>query len=555
MEQDLDRVIEFLQTVHPFRLLETEDDLRAAASAFEIVTLEAGRCLIEPKAEANTFYLVWSGQLSLTYTDKHGQPRLVNALQDGDFFGFEALFENSKYLTRVTAVSDVELLVCGAGTLGAFLADFPEIRASLKQLYDSYLLMLQSPMDWLDEDEGVYYIARRHPVFLLQRLFPPVLFGVVSIPVLVYLYLFNQDWMVILLALIAVCGLWTLIWLAWQYMDWANDFSIITNKRVVFQERVLLLYDSRQEAPLDTLMSSAVKSSQMGRWLGYGNVAMRTYTGTVTFSQLANPDDVVSMLDDHAQRAKLSRIHTNLEVLEGMIEERINGGGRDTAGVQVPARTDVRTGTIPNFLTNLFQMRTEENGVITYRTHWFILLKSIWAPSFILLLLFVILILTLAGLFELLSPGATLALVAVMGVIVSSWWIYRYIDWRNDRYIISDDQIVDLFKRPLGQEEKRAAPLRNIQTIEFERVGLPGLILNFGTVKIRVGDTLFTFNNVYNPSEVQHELFRRLAQRNYRDEQARANQSRQLVADGLGIYQDLMAGHRQNSSNPRRSPR
>jgi len=401
----------------------------------------------------------------------------------------------------------------------------------------------------------VYYIARRHPVFLLQRLFPPVLFGVVSIPVLVYLYLLNQDWMVILLALIAVCGLWTLIWLAWQYMDWANDFSIITNKRVVFQERVLLLYDSRQEAPLDTLMSSAVKSSQMGRWLGYGNVAMRTYTGTVTFSQLANPDDVVSMLDDHAQRAKLSRIHTNLEVLEGMIEERINGGGRDTAGVQVPARTDVRTGTIPNFLTNLFQMRTEENGVITYRTHWFILLKSIWAPSFILLLLFVILILTLAGLFELLSPGATLALVAVMGVIVSSWWIYRYIDWRNDRYIISDDQIVDLFKRPLGQEEKRAAPLRNIQTIEFERVGLPGLILNFGTVKIRVGDTLFTFNNVYNPSEVQHELFRRLAQRNYRDEQARANQSRQLVADGLGIYQDLMAGHRQNSSNPRRSPR
>mgnify|MGYP000865056937 CR=1 FL=1 len=555
MEQDLDRVIEFLQTVHPFRLLETEDDLRAAASAFEIVTLEAGRCLIEPKAEANTFYLVWSGQLSLTYTDKHGQPRLVNALQDGDFFGFEALFENSKYLTRVTAVSDVELLVCGAGTLGAFLADFPEIRASLKQLYDSYLLMLQSPMDWLDEDEGVYYIARRHPVFLLQRLFPPVLFGVVSIPVLVYLYLFNQDWMVILLALIAVCGLWTLIWLAWQYMDWANDFSIITNKRVVFQERVLLLYDSRQEAPLDTLMSSAVKSSQMGRWLGYGNVAMRTYTGTVTFSQLANPDDVVSMLDDHAQRAKLSRIHTNLEVLEGMIEERINGGGRDTAGVQVPARTDVRTGTIPNFLTNLFQMRTEENGVITYRTHWFILLKSIWAPSFILLLLFVILILTLAGLFELLSPGATLALVAVMGVIVSSWWIYRYIDWRNDRYIISDDQIVDLFKRPLGQEEKRAAPLRNIQTIEFERVGLPGLILNFGTVKIRVGDTLFTFNNVYNPSEVQHELFRRLAQRNYRDEQARANQSRQLVADGLGIYQDLMSGHRQNLSNPRRSPR
>lgn len=555
MEQDLDRVIEFLQTVHPFRLLETEDDLRAAASAFEIVTLEAGRCLIEPKAEANNFYLVWSGQLSLTYTDKHGQPRLVNALQDGDFFGFEALFENSKYLTRVTAVSDVELLVCGAGTLGAFLADFPEIRASLKQLYDSYLLMLQSPMDWLDEDEGVYYIARRHPVFLLQRLFPPVLFGVVSIPVLVYLYLLNQDWMVILLALIAVCGLWTLIWLAWQYMDWANDFSIITNKRVVFQERVLLLYDSRQEAPLDTLMSSAVKSSQMGRWLGYGNVAMRTYTGTVTFSQLANPDDVVSMLDDHAQRAKLSRIHTNLEVLEGMIEERINGGGRDTAGVQVPARTDVRTGTIPNFLTNLFQMRTEENGVITYRTHWFILLKSIWAPSFILLLLFVILILTLAGLFELLSPGATLALVAVMGVIVSSWWIYRYIDWRNDRYIISDDQIVDLFKRPLGQEEKRAAPLRNIQTIEFERVGLPGLILNFGTVKIRVGDTLFTFNNVYNPSEVQHELFRRLAQRNYRDEQARANQSRQLVADGLGIYQDLMAGHRQNSSNPRRSPR
>ena len=55
-------------------------------------------------------------------------------------------------------------------------------------------------------------------------------------------------------------------------------------------------------------------------------------------------------------------------------------------------------------------------------------------------------------------------------------------DWHNDIYLITPDQVVDVNKKPLGHEERQAAPLKNILGIEYKRLGIIGLLLNFGTV-------------------------------------------------------------------------
>jgi hypothetical protein len=121
-----------------------------------------------------------------------------------------------------------------------------------------------------------------------------------------------------------------------------------------------------------------------------------------------------------------------------------------------------------------------------------------------------------------------------------AWWIYALVDWRNDVYIITGDQLLDIYKKPLAEEERRAAPLKNIQTIEYKRIGLAGLLLNFGTVFIRVGDVEFTFDNVSNPSEVQRELFARFMELTQREKRANLESERQRMAEWIEAYHKVV---------------
>jgi len=84
-----------------------------------------------------------------------------------------------------------------------------------------------------------------------------------------------------------------------------------------------------------------------------------------------------------------------------------------------------------------------------------------------------------------------------LGLILFLWLLYDYVDWHNDIYQVTPDQILDIERKPFGTEDKKAAPLENILSIEYERIGFLGLLFNFGTVLIKVGTTTFTFDHVF----------------------------------------------------------
>jgi hypothetical protein len=136
----------------------------------------------------------------------------------------------------------------------------------------------------------------------------------------------------------------------------------------------------------------------------------------------------------------------------------------------------------------MFHLRYEDGGTITYRTHWFILLKKVFWPSLILLGMFSLFAANVYSQFEVLSFLASCVTSSFFGLMVFAWWFYQYLDWHNDTYLITPDQVVDVYKKPLGEEQRDAAPLKNILGIEYKRLGFIGLLLNYGTVYIRVGD-------------------------------------------------------------------
>jgi uncharacterized membrane protein YdbT with pleckstrin-like domain len=130
------------------------------------------------------------------------------------------------------------------------------------------------------QDEVVYFLARKHSFFLLQVLIVPVL------SLLIPAFLFLWGGFAISTAAIAfgvVALLLILGWIAWSYVDWGNDYYVVTNQRVVWLEKVIGLYDSRNEAPLNQVLSVGVETDLVGRAFGFGDVLVRTFVGAIPF--------------------------------------------------------------------------------------------------------------------------------------------------------------------------------------------------------------------------------------------------------------------------------
>ena len=141
-------------------------------------------------------------------------------------------------------------------------------------------------------------------------------------------------------------------------------------------------------------------------------------------------------------------------------------------------------------------------------------------------------------------PDTQSYLVAIAVTVFGfGWWLYQYIDWYNDVYLITTDQLVDVNRKPLGKEERRSAPLKNIQTVEFMRKGLIGLVLNFGTVRIQIGNEELTFDNVYDPAAIQAEIFAQFKQYNQR----MRRMEQEKIADWIKAYDEMQKDERRKT--------
>jgi hypothetical protein len=356
------------------------------------------------------------------------------------------------------------------------------------------------------------------------------------------------------LVMLAISAPIVLGWLVWNYIDWTNDYYIITDQRIVYQERVVLLYDSRLESPLEAVQSTTISTTLWGRWLGYGNVAIRTYIGTILFRDVSSPEDVQTMVQEHQLRAQFRETRVESGQMKSRIDKRISRGP-DVPVIPPPFQAPPPPDPTRVLLSTMFHIRYEVGGTVIFRTHWFVLLMKTFVPSVILLGLGMVFVFSALNRFAILSVQTTCGLLFLLGMMVFAWWFYQYLDWHNDVYLITPDQIVDVSKKPLGREERQAAPIKNILSIEYKRLGIIGLLLNYGTVFIRVGDQKLTFDNVLNPSEVQRELFRRLAKKTQEEKMLRSEEDRKRIIESIGVYNELIKEHQPPPRPPQPPPR
>lgn len=527
----------------------SEERLAQIAERVPTLVLSRDELVYEQGSEADTFFVILSGRVQLSRVTRQAELS-YGVLEENDYFGQEALSPDQLRQTTAKAVTDVVLAAFDSDHLKELFEEYPILKKRVKIIEDSFAFRVKLSLPWLGPREIVYYIGRRHVMYLIPRLILPGLLIFLLIPLWIFLYtsLHLASFLYLLVATVVLAA----GWIAWVIYDWSNDHSIITNRRALFQEKIALIYDSRQEVPLDAILADDVTTGQVGRWLDYGNLIIRTYTGSITFPGIPMPDEVKILLDNRKQRANVRAQRNKRRAIRNTIRQHIGVTEEESAETfpEESVKPTIHTGTLPNALSDLFMLRTEVNGVITYRTHWFILLTKTFFPTLLLFLTLTLLIARLVNAFDFLSIPSTLLLCFLLFLVFGTWELYRYIDWRNDRYIITDKELIDVYKRPLGVEQKRTAPLENILSIDYERPNLIHLILNFGTVYIRIGEASLTFNNVFNPDDVQREIFERFLNKKLQKQQQSDENEQRRLAEWLEIYHEETSGQAQDEENP-----
>jgi hypothetical protein len=103
-----------------------EGDLDQLAGAAEAVDVPAGTVVVAEGDEADSFYVVVSGRLSVSGRGEHDQARRLGELGPGDYFGEIGLIEQSPRTATVTAEEPARLLrIAGDDWLGALAAEPP----------------------------------------------------------------------------------------------------------------------------------------------------------------------------------------------------------------------------------------------------------------------------------------------------------------------------------------------------------------------------------------------------------------------------------------------
>jgi hypothetical protein len=109
-------------------------------------------------------------------------------------------------------------------------------------------------------------------------------------------------------------------------------------------------------------------------------------------------------------------------------------------------------------------------------------------------------------------------------------------DWSNDKFEVTPEQIIDIDRKPFGTESRNAAQLENILGTNYERRGILGNLFNFGTVHITVGGSKLAFEDVIDPATVQSDIDRRRMARTAKKNEGAVAAERERMAEWLATY-------------------
>ncbi len=525
----------------------SRDDLKAVAKLVKHVQYPAGSVICHQGEHGLTAYVVESGELRVLHTDPQGIEQEVARLGPGTYFGETSLLLGEPRDATVEVVQDAVLLYFNKDEFDQLLHERPSMLKALQMRPDVAEKRRAKRFKWQDPDEVVISSLRKHRVILIRRLVVPSFILLVELGGFGYWYLTGSapSWAWVAAVLLALLPL---LFALYVFVNHYNDNYVVTNKRVVHEERIPLVRESRVDAPLRTIQDiQQLQEGMLAQLFKFGDLIIETAgeRGHVVFRQIPNPAETRDAIFEQIRRAQAWT----------RAEERaaIRNALRRQFGIQPPEEQAAAPETVPAkrrfkltipawLLASLHAIlppaRLEQGDTITWRKHWVALIRPIALPTALIVAATVtsyLLCCTSLDWAPILIGYGTLMIFLLL------WWIWKFVDWQNEVYQVTATRIIDIERKPLYmREERREASLDRIQNTSLEIPGLLGKLLNYGSVTIETaGAEAFTFDYVKDPRGVQADISRRVEAFQQRQRQQEAERHRAELLDWFTVYDQM----------------
>jgi uncharacterized membrane protein YdbT with pleckstrin-like domain/CRP-like cAMP-binding protein len=570
---------EFLSRLPIFQGLD-EEALEGLAAIAAEYAFDAGAIVAYQRDVTNRLTIVKSGRLFARAVDRHGVARESRSYLPGQYFEDVWLFVPSVHPATVKGAEDGRLLVIDGAQ---FLTFVEGSRGALAQMAPNFddennpTGLSQAAWDeaqkvlrksarqrgsvTLLSEELVEYHSRRSGWYLFLRLIGPVLFAA-FVPAILYAFIPAQPpilgvlkWFIPSLLLLLSFALILL-----RYIDWHSDFFVITNKHMTHHEFELRHFRTRiVQIPISQIQSVEIlKPTFVSNLFNIGTARVTTAAqqGVVLFDYIDDPIEVrdtlarlterVRAVDEGlAQAAMRQSVESHFQIdpylrqVEIGVPATLVTGGR-------PERETMWS----NFRRR-YAWRDERPNLITYRKHFFALIKEAIYPL-LFLLAFVLLTALLIAVASPIADWLWIAL-SVLFLVAIGYLVWEIEDWRNDLFQLTDRYVVDIDRRPFGfGESRKQAPLGNIQNVNAERPNFFATLFNYGNVRIETAGATaeIVFESVPSPNLVQADIFRQLDA--FRQQQRIQEGKRRR--DEYAVLLDVYKQATEQDRIPRRTP-
>jgi len=559
---DIQARINLLKKIHLFHDF-AEEHLRDIAERFTEHEYAENEVIFHQGDKPENFYLITKGKVSIVRR-KDRKEEVLATLVTNDYFGEMALVSNRSRSATVTALQPTSVLALSMANFHEILKKNPKLKSNLDITIRSRTLARLLHFKWLRPNEVVYFLARKHVVVLYQSLMAPVF--MLLLPLALAFFAVMSPVSIVPRILAVITLVLDIAWAGWRALDWSNDYYVVTNERVVWLEKVVGIYDSRQEAPLSTILSVGVETDMWGRVLDYGNVIVRTFVGQIPFNNVTQPSQAARVIEEYWNRTKQVAVSTEKEAMKNAIRTRLGLpiAKKPEPPPPPPPPPKSRNPILRAMASNTLKLRYEMGDTVIYRKHWMVLLEQTWQPLVFILVLTVFWISHTIGVIA--DPARNLfwsdtgftvdtlfLAIPIMMIPFFIWLGWQAVDWSNDIFQVTNDQIIDIDRKPFGLEERRAAQLENILSTQYKRVGVLSNLFNYGTVYITVGGTQLAFEDVVDPATVQSDIDRRRMARSAKTNEAKVATERDRMAEWLAAYHQNADEFRRDYDNKNKS--
>ncbi len=555
---------DFLRSLSPFRNF-SERELVELARICDEYRFDKGAILAYQGDLADRTYIVNEGRLAAYKTDPRGIVQETKMYERGDIVQDDWLLTPGVHDATLRAATDGSVYVVVTIEMQDFLDRFPtapifEEPTIVGPSSAPAPVRREKTTDTSYQKYGVAsgevieYQSRRTLILLAFEMVFPIVGALVTWTLLFAATRLFEGGLSLITSIFAVVLTLPFVGFAiYRYLDWANDYLLMTNRHLVHQE-----YDLRRFAgetltlPLDQVQSVRVnKPNFIETFLNIGTLEVTTAAQKqkLTFSKINNPAEFEQVFNRVRQRERqVDTSRTRAEVRAFLREEFAvpaalspilqDGESASDAAERVTKRRGHRNKLRRRIGTT--RTRLDDNTIV-YGKHWIVLAQQVWWLSLLMLA-------TIGATIATWSLVFTIPFTFIVGGFVflleAAYFYYVYEDWANDVFMLTGDLVIDIDRGPFGfTENRKAAQLGNVQDVRAVRPNIISAIFKYGNVVIDTAGASaeIIFENVANPTLVQSDIFERRQHVIRRKQAADATSRRREFGLILREFQQLQA--------------